>query len=61
MADPYGSGWLLLRMSLHEPLLVLQVENDQLGMNRKVLASLQPFFEDYELLDLQALSEAVEE
>ena len=61
VADPYGSGWLLLRMSLHEPLLVLQVENDQLGMNRKVLASLQPFFEDYELLDLQALSEAVEE
>ena len=27
----YGSGWFLLRMSLHEPLLVLQVENDEKG------------------------------
>ena len=27
----YGSGWFLLRMSLHEPLLVLQVENDEEG------------------------------
>lgn len=57
--DSYGQGWLLLRMSLHEPLLVLQVENDQLGMNQKVLTTLQSLFERYELLDLQALSVAV--
>ncbi|MEW4353794.1 phosphomannomutase/phosphoglucomutase [Streptococcus pneumoniae] len=31
VSSPYGSGWFLLRMSLHEPLLVLQVENDELG------------------------------
>ena len=31
LTEPYGDGWLLLRMSLHEPLLVLQVENDQTG------------------------------
>lgn len=29
--DPYGKGWMLLRLSLHEPLLVMQVENDQTG------------------------------
>ncbi len=28
LAAPYGQGWFLLRMSLHEPLLVLQIEND---------------------------------
>lgn len=47
VSDPYGSGWFLLRMSLHEPLLVLQVENDQPNMVRQVLAEfpakLQPF------------------
>ncbi len=47
ISDPYGSGWFLLRMSLHEPVLVLQVENDQPNMVRQVLAEfpakLQPF------------------
>lgn len=46
--EPFGSGWFLLRMSLHEPLLVLQVENDILDSNRKVLAALEPFFTPYE-------------
>ncbi|MDZ7835844.1 MAG: hypothetical protein U5K84_11505 [Alkalibacterium sp.] len=31
LSDPYGRGWLLLRMSLHEPKLVLQIENDKAG------------------------------
>ena len=31
----YGDGWLLLRMSLHEPLLVLQIENDLVGYQTK--------------------------
>ncbi|MDH6365066.1 phosphomannomutase [Enterococcus sp. PF1-24] len=44
---PYGSGWFLLRMSLHEPLLVLQVENDSAGNNRKVLAALAEHFTSY--------------
>ncbi|EOL45228.1 phosphoglucomutase/phosphomannomutase [Enterococcus caccae] len=53
--DEYGSGWFLLRMSLHEPLLVLQVENDQAGMNQKVLEELAGFFEGYKQLDLAKL------
>ena len=32
--DPYGKGWMLLRLSLHEPLLVMQVENDQADFPR---------------------------
>ena len=36
---PYGSGWFLLRMSLHEPLLVLQVENDEFGKVRQTIAA----------------------
>ncbi|MFC4770739.1 phosphohexomutase domain-containing protein [Enterococcus hermanniensis] len=35
--EPFGVGWLLLRLSLHEPLLVMQVENDQVGQIQKQL------------------------
>lgn len=53
--DPFGSGWFLLRMSLHEPLLVLQVENDIEGYNLEVFKHLETFFEKYEELNLEKL------
>lgn len=57
VADEFGSGWFLLRMSLHEPLLVLQVENDIAGSNDKVLAVLEPFFASYERVSSANLKE----
>ncbi|MEI5993720.1 phosphomannomutase/phosphoglucomutase [Candidatus Enterococcus mansonii] len=57
--DEYGSGWFLLRMSLHEPLLVLQVENDQVGMNQAVFKELAGFFKNYKQLDLAKLNEVL--
>lgn len=47
VTSPYGSGWFLLRMSLHEPLLVLQVENDFKGNNQVVIEKLANFFNRY--------------
>jgi phosphomannomutase len=35
--EPHGKGWMLLRLSLHEPLLVMQVENDQADRIQKQL------------------------
>lgn len=55
VSDSFGSGWFLLRMSLHEPLLVLQVENDEEGSNTKVFKKLAEFFETYNALDLDKL------
>ncbi len=52
----FGSGWFLLRMSLHEPLLVLQVENDQVGKNQLVFERLSHFFEKHDGLDRSALT-----
>lgn len=46
-----GSGWFLLRMSLHEPLLVLQVENDSVGSNSSVLSKLSEFFDVFREID----------
>ncbi|GFH42222.1 phosphoglucomutase [Lactococcus hodotermopsidis] len=48
----YGQGWFLLRMSLHEPLLVLQVENDVSGKNELVIAKLLEFFAEFSNLTL---------
>lgn len=55
-----GSGWFLLRMSLHEPLLVLQVENDEAGKNLGVFKELKEFFEVFPELNLDALLDILE-
>ena len=47
LSEAFGSGWFLLRMSLHEPLLVLQIENDEEGNIFKVLEKLHPFLNQY--------------
>lgn len=47
LSEDFGSGWFLLRMSLHEPLLVLQIENDEEGNIFKVLEKLHPFLNQY--------------
>lgn len=44
----YGEGWFLLRMSLHEPKLVLQMENDIKDSIPTLKATLEPFFAKYE-------------
>ncbi|MFR0959892.1 MAG: phosphomannomutase/phosphoglucomutase, partial [Enterococcus sp.] len=50
----YGSGWFLVRLSLHEPLLVLQIENDESGKNQLVLEKLANLFGHFS--DLESLS-----
>lgn len=55
--QPFGVGWLLLRLSLHEPLLVLRVENDEVGQNKHLLATLAPFFSTYAALDTRTLQQ----
>lgn len=55
--DTYGSGWFLLRMSLHEPLLVLQVENDVADKNKLVFAKLAEYFVKQDRLNTEKLLE----
>ncbi|HFI0291807.1 TPA: phosphomannomutase/phosphoglucomutase [Streptococcus suis] len=57
LTQPYGDGWLLLRMSLHEPLLVLQVENDQTGYIPAVLKTLSAFLDQYPAVNQEKLKE----
>ncbi|MBC1419531.1 phosphomannomutase/phosphoglucomutase [Listeria fleischmannii] len=46
----YGSGWFLLRMSLHEPVMPLNIESDTKGGIEQILTDLRPFFEGYKAL-----------
>ena len=40
-----GDGWFLLRLSLHDPVLALNLESEQQGGVRRMEALLTPFFE----------------
>ena len=54
-AGKYGTGWMLLRMSLHEPLLVLNLESDQEGSIKILRERLKTFFHDQTDLDSSRL------
>ena len=51
----YGTGWMLLRLSLHEPLLVLNFESDQKGAIALLRKDLKNFFEENDELDASLL------
>lgn len=46
------AGWLLLRMSLHEPLLALNIESDNDGGVKEILKTLKLFFTRYNRIKL---------
>ncbi len=51
-----GDGWQLLRMSVHEPLLVLNCESNKEGGVNKMLTFFKDFIEQYDKLDLSKLA-----
>lgn len=57
---PFGSGWYLLRLSLHEPLLVLQVENDVTGTQSEFLKTFIKFIDRYAEIDSSPLHELLD-
>ncbi|MCI1944847.1 phosphomannomutase/phosphoglucomutase [Clostridium luticellarii] len=46
-----GDGWFLLRLSLHEPVLCLNIESDAAAGSRIIVDRLRPFFIKYEDLN----------
>lgn len=53
--DEEVSGWMLLRMSLHDPILPMNIETNEEGGVEKVLERIRPFFEKYESLDVKGI------
>ena len=52
-----GAGWFLLRLSLHDPILPLNVESDEEGGLRPIAEELYEFLRAYEDLDLKPLQD----
>ena len=50
------NGWFLLRLSLHDPVLPLNIESDVEGGERQIKERLNTFFKTVDLLDISALS-----
>ena len=51
----HGNGWFLLRMSLHDPLLPLNVESDDIGGAKIIATELAKFIKNYDKLDAEKL------
>ena len=51
----HGNGWFLLRLSLHAPLLPLNIESNDVGGAKKIAAELSGFIGQYDKLDASSL------
>jgi phosphomannomutase len=51
-----GNGWFLLRLSLHDPVMPLNVESDQAGGVKLITGYLAGFFRDYGDLEVVIMS-----
>ena len=51
----HGNGWFLLRLSLHDPLLPLNIESSQVGGAKKIAAELAGFIANYDKLAADSL------
>ncbi|MBQ3938695.1 MAG: phosphomannomutase/phosphoglucomutase [Clostridia bacterium] len=55
----HGNGWFLLRMSLHDPLMPLNVESDSAGGVKVIARALYPFLAQFDGLDTSALADFI--
>ena len=51
----HGDGWFLLRLSLHDPLLPLNIESNSVGGAKIIAKELAPFIKKFENLSADAL------
>ena len=55
--DAHGNGWLLLRKSLHEPIMPLNIESDTKGGALIIAKALYGIIADEKTLDLSPIKE----
>ena len=55
-----GDGWFLLRLSLHDPIIPLNIESNAQGGVKHIAGKLYPFVAQYEEIDSACLQEEVQ-
>ena len=58
--EQHGNGWFLLRLSLHDPLLPLNIESNTVGGAKTIAAELKNFIAAYDKLDITSLLDYTE-
>lgn len=58
--ESHGNGWFLLRLSLHDPLLPLNIETNTPGAAKQIAGELAPFIKKFSLLDAKSLLDFAE-
>ena len=53
--DKHGNGWFLLRLSLHDPLLPLNIESNEVGGAKIIAKELCEFISTFDKLDYSSL------
>ena len=53
--EAHGDGWFLLRLSLHDPLLPLNIESNTVGGAKKIATELAAFIKNYDKLSAEKL------
>lgn len=53
----HGNGWFLLRLSLHEPLMPLNIESDEVGGVKTIAKELTEFIAKFDKLDSKKLQD----
>lgn len=57
--DAHGKGWLLLRKSLHDPILPLNIESDEVGGCKKIAETLYETLKDVKGVNVAPLKEYI--
>ncbi|PTN25593.1 phosphomannomutase/phosphoglucomutase, partial [Desulfonatronum sp. SC1] len=56
---PQQKGWFLLRLSLHDPVIPLNIESDVEGGLEDIIAHLTTFFKNYDRMDLKGFQNII--
>jgi len=57
--DEEASGWMLVRMSLHDPIIPINIETTNKGGVNAILKRILPFFTNYADLDIESLKKVL--
>lgn len=56
-----GDGWFLLRLSVHDPIMPLNVESDSIGGVKTIVQKLLPFIKSCDKLDISQIEKHLEQ
>ena len=56
----HGDGWFLLRLSVHDPIMPLNIESDSVGGAKRIAEEIFGFLSEFESLDVDVIRNFIE-